>query len=71
MLPYNSWGSVKPQDVNLSISLFLDNMNSILHEHASLKQVNKYTLKFKSEPWITPACHSEIYQCQKQPKKMY
>ena len=30
------------QIVNLSINSFLDNMNSILDEHAPLKQVNKY-----------------------------
>ena len=38
------------QDVNLSIELFLDNMNSILDEHAPLKRINKYKLKFKSKP---------------------
>ena len=29
-------------------------MNSILDEHAPLKRVNNYKLKFKSKPWITP-----------------
>ena len=38
------------QDVNLSIESFLDNMNSILDEHAPLKRINKYKLKFKSKP---------------------
>ena len=41
------------QDVNLSINSFLDKMNPILDEHAPLKHVNKYKLKFKSKPWIT------------------
>ena len=31
------------------------NMNSIFDEHVPLKHVNKYKLKFKSKPWITPA----------------
>ena len=43
------------QDVNLSINSFLDKINSILDEHAPLKCVNKYKLKFKYKPWITPA----------------
>ena len=46
------------QDVNLSINLFLHNMNSI--EHAPLKCVNKYKLKFKSKLSITPAIHKSI-----------
>ena len=48
------------QDVNLSINSFLDKMNSILDEHAQLKRVNKYKLKFKSKPWITPAIQKSI-----------
>ena len=43
------------KDVNLSINSFLDNMKSILDEHAPLKRVNKYKLNFNSKPWITPA----------------
>ena len=35
-------------------------MNSILDEHAPLKRVNKYKLKFKSKPWITPAIQKSI-----------
>ena len=38
------------QDVNLSIESFLNNVNSILDEHAPLKRINKYKLKFKSKP---------------------
>ena len=48
------------QDVNLAINSLLDNMNSILDEHAPLKRVNKYKLKFKSKPWITPAIQKSI-----------
>ena len=48
------------QDVNLSINSFLDKMNSILDEHGPLKRVNKYKLKFKSKPWITPAIQKSI-----------
>ena len=56
---------------SLSINSFLHNMNSILDEHATLKRVNKYELKFKSKLWITPAIQKSI-ECQKQSaKKIY
>ena len=35
-------------------------MNPILAEHAPLKRVNKYKIKFKSKPWITPAIQKSI-----------
>ena len=35
-------------------------MNSILDEHASLKRINKYKLKFKSNLWISPAIQKSI-----------
>ena len=50
----------KIRDVNLSIDSFLGSMNLILDEHAPLKQVNKYNLKFKSKPWIIPAIQTSI-----------
>ena len=48
------------QDVNLSTESFLDNMNSILDEHAPLKRIDKYKLMFKSKPWRTPAIQKSI-----------
>ena len=38
----------------------LNNINSILDVHAPLKKVNKYKLKFKTKPWITPALQNTI-----------
>ena len=35
-------------------------MESILDTHAPLKHVNKYKLKFKTKPWITPALQKSI-----------
>ena len=35
-------------------------MNTILDEHAPLKRIGKYKLKFKSKPWITPAIQKYI-----------
>ena len=48
------------QDVNLCIEPFLDNMNSILDEHATLKRINRNKLKLKSKPWITPVIQKSI-----------
>ena len=39
---------------------FLNNINSILDVHAPLKKVNKYKLKIKTKPWITPALQKSI-----------
>ena len=36
-------------------------MNSILDTHAPLKKVNRYKLKFKIKPCITPALKKSIY----------
>ena len=35
-------------------------MDSILDTHTLLKKVNKYKLKFKTKPWITPALQKSI-----------
>ena len=48
------------QNVNLSMDSFLNNIYSILDVHAPLKKVNKYKLKFKTKPWITPALQKSI-----------
>ena len=55
--------------MNLSINSFLDNMNSILDEHGPSKRVNKYKLKFKSKPWITPAIQKPISVKNNLPKR--
>ena len=51
---------IDEQNVNLSLDSFLNNINSILDVHAPLKKVNKYKLKFKTKPWITPALQKSI-----------
>ena len=40
---------------------FLNNINSILDAHAPLKKVNKYKLKFKTKPWITPVLQKSVF----------
>ena len=52
---------IDQQNVNLSMESFLNNINSILDVHAPLKKVNKYRLKFKTKPWITPALQKSIF----------
>lgn len=32
-----------------------DNINLIINDHASWKQVDEYELKFKTKPWVTLA----------------
>ena len=51
---------IDQQNVNLSLNSFLNNINSILDVHAPLRKVNKYKLKFKAKPWITPALQKSI-----------
>ena len=35
-------------------------MNSILDSNAPFKRVNKYKLRFKTKPWITPALQKSV-----------
>ena len=51
---------IDQQNVNLSMDIFLNNMESILDTHAPLKNVNQYKLKFKTNPWIAPALQKSI-----------
>ena len=48
------------QNVDLSIESFLNNINSILDSNAPFKRVNKYKLRFKTKPWITPALQKSV-----------
>ena len=52
---------IDQQNVNLSMDSSLNNINSILDEHAPLKKVNKYKLKFQTKPWLTPALQESIF----------
>ena len=47
-------------NVNLSMDSYLDHINAILDIHAPFKKVNKYKLRFKLKPWITPALHKSM-----------
>ena len=40
-------------NANNSTEICLDKINMLLDTYAPLKRINKYKLKFKSEPWIT------------------
>ena len=41
---------------------FVNNMNGLLDNHALLKKVSKYNLKFITKPWITAALQKSISQ---------
>ena len=42
------------------MDVYLDHINAILDIHAHYKIVNKYKLRFKIKPWITPALQKSI-----------
>ena len=48
------------RDVNQSLESFLNSINTIMEEHAPLKKISKYKLKFKTKPWITPGIQKSI-----------
>ena len=58
-----NWSEILQLDqhnVNISMDSYLDHMNAILDIHAPYKKVNKYKLRFKIKPWITPALQNSI-----------
>ena len=44
-----------------STKIYLDKINMLLDTYASLQEINKYKLKFKSKPWITPGLQKPIF----------
>ena len=44
-----------------STKIYLDKINILLDTYAPLKKINKYKLKFKSKPWITPGLQKSIF----------
>ena len=43
------------------MELYLANVISILDTYAPFKRVNKYKLRFKIKPWITPTFQKLIF----------
>ena len=43
-----------------STKIYLDKINMLFHTYAPLKKINKYKLKFKSNPWITLGLQKSI-----------
>ena len=43
-----------------STKMYLDKINKLLDTYASFKRINKYKLKFKSEPWVTLGLQKSI-----------
>ena len=43
-----------------STNIYLDKINMLLDTYAPRKKINKYSLKFKSKPWITLALQKSI-----------
>ena len=51
---------LEQENVNFSLESYLNKINSILDTHAPFKKVNKYKLKLKTKPWITPGIQKSI-----------
>ena len=47
-------------NVDNSTKIYLDKINMLLDTYAPLKKINKYKLKFKSEPWIVLVLQKSI-----------
>ena len=46
--------------IDLSLNNFLINMDELFDKHARDRKLNKYKLKLKIKPWITPAIQKSI-----------
>ena len=58
-----NWSEILQLDqhnVNLSMDSYLGHMNAILDIHAPYKKVNKYKVRCKIRPWITPALQKSV-----------
>ena len=47
-------------NADYSAKVYLDKIDMLLDTYAPLKKINKYKLKFKSEPWITLGLQKSI-----------
>ena len=52
--------NLKHGNVNVSIEIFVTNMNDLLDKHSPFKKISNYKLKFKAKPWITPTIQMSI-----------
>ena len=51
---------VNDKNVDTSLRIFLQTINSLLEKHASLEQITKKEIKTKSKPWITTGILTSI-----------
>ena len=47
-------------NIDYSTEIFLNNINDLSDNFAHFKKINKYKLKYKSKPWITPSLQKSI-----------
>ena len=58
-----NWSEILELDqhnVNLSMDFYFDHINAVSDIHVPYKKVNKYKLRFKIKPWITPALQKSV-----------
>ena len=51
---------IEEQNIDYSTEVFLNKIYELLNNFAPFKKTNKYKLKSKSEPWITPGLQKSI-----------
>ena len=57
---WDNISSLSRNDIDFSLNNFLMNKNKLLDKDASYRKLNKYKLKLKTKPWITPAIQKSI-----------
>ena len=53
-IDWNETLKIEEQNIDYSTEIFLNKINELVNNFAPYKKTNKYKLKFKSKPWITP-----------------
>ena len=59
-IDWNETLKIEEQSIDYSTEIFLNKINELVNNFAPYKKTNKYKLKFKSKPWITPGLQKSI-----------
>ena len=57
---WNETLTIEEQNIGYPTEIFLNKINGLVNNFAPYKKTNKYKLKFKSKPWITPGLQKSI-----------
>ena len=59
-MDWNETLKIEEQKFNYSTEIFLNKINELLDNFAPFEKTNKYKLKLKSKPWITPGLKKSV-----------